>query len=212
MVFTYTVLAVIAGLGVGALYSRISISRFKREHFIRTFVFPRRLFDELHAHHPALDEKAQFLVARALRIFFLAHLRARDQVIGMPSKAADALWHTFILDTKAYTQFCHEAFGKYFHHIPAASMHKGIYADEALQRTWRLACLEENIDPKAATRLPLLFALDTKLAFPNGNTFSLEGKRKEGSDSGCGGFGCGGGNANCADGAGDCGDGGGCGG
>ena len=31
-----------------------------------------------------------------------------------------------------------------------------------------LACKEESIDPKAPSRLPLLFALDTKFAIPNG--------------------------------------------
>lgn len=196
MFFAFTIAAIVAGATLSMLYFGALNTRTKHEHFIRTYVFPRRLFDELRTQYPGLDEDAQILITRALRMFFLAHLSAGEQVIGMPSKAADALWHEFILDTKAYTQFCQAAFGGYFHHIPATSMQKGISTHVALQRTWRLACLEENINPEVATRLPLLFTLDAKTAFPYGKTLSLEGKhKKEAHSPSCGGSG------GCADGS-----------
>ena len=207
MVVILTFSALLVGIALTTLYFRNSTARFRREQHIRSFVFPTAVLNAFRQHNPDINEKSLFLVARALRTFYLAHLRAGEQVIGMPSKAADALWHEFILDTKAYKTFCDEAFGKFFHHIPATSMQKNVYADEALQRTWRLACLEENINPRAATRLPLLFALDTKILFPEGNTFSLAGKREKDSGSSSAGFTCNGGGGSCADG-----DGGGCGG
>ena len=36
-----------------------------------------------------------------------------------------------------------------------------------------LACLEENINPRHATRLPLLFAIDRKLGIANGFVYNL---------------------------------------
>ncbi|MGA5464785.1 glycine-rich domain-containing protein [Mycobacterium sp. NPDC050041] len=41
-----------------------------------------------------------------------------DQVIGMPSHAADEAWHGFILCTARYSAFCEEAYGRFLHHHP----------------------------------------------------------------------------------------------
>lgn len=171
-------------------------ARFKRESYIRHFVFPAAVLKSLTKSYPHLEEKDQFLVARALRQYFLVHLKAPGRSVGMPSRAVDALWHDFILDTKAYQEFCHSAFGTFFHHVPAGKKTKGSSKDEAMRRTWRLACLEENIDPRNATRLPLLFAIDSKLKIPDGHVYDLEVVRKspnEATGSSCGGFGCTGG-------------------
>lgn len=35
-----------------------------------------------------------------------------------PTREVDKLWHTFILHTEAYTQYCAEHYGKYIHHRP----------------------------------------------------------------------------------------------
>jgi hypothetical protein len=35
-----------------------------------------------------------------------------------PSRAVDAAWHVFILDTRRYTSFCQGIFGTYVHHEP----------------------------------------------------------------------------------------------
>ena len=43
--------------------------------------------------------------------------------------------------------------------------------NDGLRRAWYWACKEESIDPKAPSRLPLLFALDAKFAIPNGFTY-----------------------------------------
>jgi hypothetical protein len=138
----------------------------ERERSVRAYVFPTAVLQQLQKAYPHLGPKEFHLVARALRQFFLVHLRAGSALINMPSLAADALWHAFILDTKAYAAFCQQAFGGYFHHVPAQATDRRDDAALATWRTWRLACLEENINPEKATRLPLLFALDAKLAIP----------------------------------------------
>ncbi|HEU4780115.1 MAG TPA: hypothetical protein VFS58_09555 [Steroidobacteraceae bacterium] len=168
--------------------------RARRENHIRTFMFPRGLFEKLQAVRPDFGPKEQQLVARALRQFFLAYLKSGCQRVAMPSQAADDLWHEFILFTRDYQLFCDIAFGQFLHHTPAVKMGLVKTDNEGLRRVWWFSCLEENIDPRKATRLPLLFALDRKLGIPNGFVYDLHCQRKRREDGATAG-----GTANCAD-------------
>jgi hypothetical protein len=99
-------------------------------------------------------------------------------------------------------------------------------AQEGIRRAWRLSCRREAIDPAAPRRLPLLFALDARLAIPGGFTYALDCSLRARGASGaassgefCAGhIGCSSGGGGCSgdgdgDGHGGCGgDGGGCGG
>jgi hypothetical protein len=215
LVSDIAVFAVVFVAGASAVYLATvrRSTRLTRESFIRHFVFPTLLLQSLKKTYPNLEEKDLFLVARALRQFFLVYLKSRNQTVGMPSQVVDALWHDFILDTKSYHAFSIKAFGSYFHHVPAGKKSLTGSKGDAMRLTWRLACLEENIDPKKATRLPLLFAIDSKLKIPDGHIYDLEVVKKAtgvASDTGCGGLGCTGGDC-CSSGcSGSCG--GGCGG
>ena len=146
----------------------------KRADFIRSYMFPPGLLDKLLAVRPDLTIKDRQLVARALRQFFLAYHKSGYQHIAMPSQVVDDLWHEFILYTKNYQTFCQQAFGRYLHHTPAAVLGQNQRNNDGLRRTWRFACLEENINPLRATRLPLLFALDAKWDIPNGFRYEAD--------------------------------------
>lgn len=146
----------------------------KRADFIRAYMFPPGLLDKLLAVRPDLTIKDRQLVARALRQFFLVYHKSAYQHISMPSQVVDDLWHEFILYTKNYQSFCQQAFGRYLHHTPAAVLGKNQSNNDGLRRTWRFACLEENINPIRATRLPLLFALDAKWNIPNGFRYEAD--------------------------------------
>lgn len=166
--------------------------RLERERYIRRCTFSAGLFAKVREKYPVLEDKDLYLVAKALRQYFLIHSRARNKIIGMPSKVVDEMWHAFILDTRKYTAFCKNAFGAYFHHLPAPITEKGTPVDNQLRATWRLACLEENINPGKATRLPLLFAIDQKLNIPDGNIHKLSPHvaTANSGPSGCGGIAC----------------------
>lgn len=146
----------------------------KRADFIRTYMFPPGLLDKLLAVRPDLNIKDRQLVARALRQFFLVYHKSGYQHIAMPSQVVDDLWHEFILYTKNYQSFCQQAFGRYLHHTPTAVLGQNQRNNDGLRRTWRFACLEENINPMRATRLPLLFALDAKWDIPNGFRYQAD--------------------------------------
>lgn len=55
-------------------------------------------------------------------MFFLLVLwNDENRFIGtveMYNKTADELWHTFLLDTNGYQEFCKEVFGRFIHHNP----------------------------------------------------------------------------------------------
>jgi len=164
----------------------------KRAEYIRNYRFPQGLYNKLKEKHPDFGAKEFQLVARALRQFFLAHLKSGRKYVSMPSQVTDNLWHEFILYTRSYEQFCSKAFGRFMHHTPAVVLSPSKTDNEGLRRVWWYSCKDENIDPKTATRLPLLFAIDKKLGIHNGFVYSADCKRLSHSDSSGGAVHCGG--------------------
>lgn len=163
-----------------------------RADYIRTYMFPPGIFEKLRARRPELSIKDCQLTARALRQFFLAHLKSGRQFVSMPSQVADDLWHELILYTRHYDDFCKKAFGRFMHHTPAVVLGADRQNNTGLRRTWWYACLEENINPRAHTRLPLLFALDAKLNIADGFSYApnceeLRNRKSGGGTTHCGG-------------------------
>ncbi len=162
-------LALVAALGVLLLIVALKLRQARRAEFIRHYSFPKGLIEKLQGRRPGLSAKDGQLVARALRQFFLAHLASGRQFVAMPSQATDDLWHEFILYTRHYEQFCRHAFGRFMHHTPAVALGPQQQRDNTgLRRTWWHCCKDENINPRHPTRLPLLFAIDTKLGIADG--------------------------------------------
>src|SRR4249919_2455597 len=130
------------------------------------------LFAALRKQRPQFDANDCQLANRALRQYFLAYLYGGRKYVSMPSQVADELWHEFILHTRAYQQFCQQAFGDMLHHTPATALSANRQHNAGLRRCWWHACMEEQINPRLPTRLPLLFALDAKLGIPDGFRYS----------------------------------------
>lgn len=182
-------LALIIAIMVWTMLARGRLAR--RAEFIRSFSLPPGLYEKLRKKHPQLTLKDCQLVGQALRQFFLAHLKSGRQFVAMPSQGVDDLWHEFILYTKHYEAFCHQAFGRFLHHTPAIVLSADRQDNAGLRRVWWYACREENIDPKTPTRLPLLFAIDGKLAIAGGfvyaaNCGALHRKTADGGAVHCG--------------------------
>jgi hypothetical protein len=147
----------------------------RRAELIRTYQWPRGLLDKLAQKHSGMVRKDAALVSRGLRQFFIAYLMSGKKYVSMPSQVADDLWHEFILYTRDYQDFCKQAFGGFLHHTPAVVLADGQRASNAgLRRVWWYACKYESINPRLPTRLPLLFALDTKLNVPNGFRYAAD--------------------------------------
>ena len=154
------------------LYAQAGMLALKRAEYIRTYAFPKGLFQKLTERHPEMEPRNAALVLRGLRQFFLGCLKARGRYVSMPSQVADDLWHEFILHTREYSAFCQKAFGGYMHHTPSAVLGPDRKTNEGLRRIWWWACKDENINPARPARLPLLFALDAKLGVANGFVYT----------------------------------------
>lgn len=161
--------ALTAALLVALLILALKLRETRRAEFIRRYSYPKGLIEKLQARRPELRAKDGQLVARALRQFFLAHLASRRRFVSMPSQVTDELWHEFILYTRNYDAFCRGAFGRFMHHTPAVVLGPARRDSNAgLRRTWWHCCKDENINPSKPTRLPLLFAIDSKLGIADG--------------------------------------------
>jgi hypothetical protein len=181
-------------VGVCVLLWRRNV-RAQREAHIRTFFLPKGLYEKLQKKHPQLSLKDCELVGRGLRQYFLAYLGGGMKYVSMPSQVVDDLWHEFILYTRSYEIFCEKAFGAFMHHTPAASLSAVKQSNSGLRRCWLYACKEELIDPLKPTRLPLLFALDSKFAIIGGFVYAADCsgfKRDRAQESGSSGVQCGG--------------------
>jgi hypothetical protein len=188
--------SMIAGIALlGAFATWFRSKRFRRADFIRSYRLPLGLYDKMRERRPELSYKDCALVAHALRQFFLAYLKSGQKFVSMPSQVADELWHEFILYTRDYHRFCRHAFGGFLHHTPAVVLGRAEQENEGLRRVWWYACKEENINPSRPSRLPLLFALDSKLKIANGFHYVPKcepGRRDLGAAGGAGSPYCGG--------------------
>jgi hypothetical protein len=195
--------------------------RARREAAIDTYEFPPGLRERVRRHYPHLRDADVDRVFSALREYFHLCRVAGRRLLAMPSQVVDVAWHEFILYTRHYEAFCRQALGRFLHHTPAEAMRSRTEASDGLKRSWRLACRRAGIDPKAATALPLLFAIDSELGIVDGFRYALNCTHlvsAQGATSYCAShIGCGGGCGGGCNGGGSCsggggGDGGGCGG
>lgn len=104
-----------------------------------------------------------------LRDYFAICAADPERRAGMPSRIVDEAWHTFILFTRDYTDFCQNAFGTYLHHAPSDTAGN----DDDVRHTWRVACARENIPVKNPPRLPRLFNIDRRLAITGARYYAL---------------------------------------
>ncbi|MCI0468050.1 MAG: hypothetical protein L0Y57_13805, partial [Beijerinckiaceae bacterium] len=93
-----------------------------RKSYICGYEWPQGLLGRFKEHYPTLTEEDLDLVSRGLKQFFIAYVMGEKKYVAMPSRAADGLWHEFILYTRAYEEFCRVTFGSFFHHTPALAL------------------------------------------------------------------------------------------
>jgi hypothetical protein len=182
-------LAVIVAILIVAVVAMVIAGKLRaarRADYIRGFSLPIGLYDKLRKRRPDLTVKDCQLVGNALRQFFMAYLKSGRRFVAMPSQVADELWHEFILYTRNYDQFCQKAFGRFLHHTPAAGLGDANQANSGLRRCWWYTCREENINPAKPLRLPLLFAIDTKLKIADGFHYlaNCDGVRRQATEGG----------------------------
>jgi len=168
----------------------------QRRTFIANYRFGSPPLRAVRLRYPHLDDKSLLLVIRALRDYFTLCLESRTRMVAMPSQVVDEAWHTMILSTRSYDDFCKQAFGKFLHHTPAEAMNSSIKPQESIRNAWRLACKHEGINHIFPNKLPLLFGIDAMLGISDGFAYTLDcHDGRDGycaSNIGCSGGSCGG--------------------
>lgn len=178
----------------------------RRHSRLRRYRFPPGLLVRLRKQHPQYTNAQWREVLEGLRDWFRLAQLARNRPLSMPSQAVDAAWHEFILFTRDYDAFCRATLGRYLHHVPAEAMRTPTQGHEGIRRAWRLACAIESFDRKQPPRLPRLFGLDAKLAFPGGLTYAIDCLAQDEHAYCVSHMNCASGCAGCGDGGGGCGD------
>lgn len=135
--------------------------------FIYEYEFPDYLIKRFKNDHKYLNDNDVYLTIEGLKDFFSIGVLTYGQgPIEMPSKYADYLWHTFLLFTKEYTDFCNKAFGYFFHHIPDQSSFSKS-DEQAKIRTWENACKISGLNEKDTFDKPLIYLLDHLISYKN---------------------------------------------
>jgi hypothetical protein len=165
------------GLGIAIVLASATIVRMhflheRRRALIDRYRWPPGLGKALESKFPDLSEEDRELIGKALRQFFRAYLKGGRGPIAMPSRGADVLWHEFILHTRAYREFCTQAFGRMLDHTPTDDT-SGASNAVSLRRAWVLTCRDEEIDVQNPQRLPLLFDLDRRLSIADGYRYDV---------------------------------------
>ncbi len=142
--------------------------RWMRERFVREGPLPQFLKRKLREQYSSLSIKEVELVERGLRQFFLACVRSGKKPVAMPSVVVGHAWQVFSIHREAYDDWCKMALGHVLAVTPVRCLGNDAKDNDALRRTWFWACKEEAIKPDDPSRLPILFALDAKLAIPSG--------------------------------------------
>jgi len=167
-------LLLLGGLGFGGWYTLQKPHRKKRRlDFIARYRFNESLRAKIAGDLPTISAADIDRVLEGLRQFFTIAHYAGDQHISMPSKVVDVAWHHFILHSIDYSAFCKQAFGQFYNHTPSSPIQNAEDIQVELKRTWTIACMLENVDPKYPTRIPLLYQLDALLNIEDGHYYEL---------------------------------------
>jgi uncharacterized membrane protein YgcG len=194
---------------LGTLFPNSRATQERRERYIDNYQFPTLLLARFASDHPHLGPGQCGMVWGALREYFQLCRMARNRMVAMPSPIVDEAWHEFILFTHDYNQFCHNAFGRFLHHTPAAGGSNLLRQPSNL--AWKLSCQRTGQNPALPVYLPTLFEIDRQLGLPEAPNYELgelaapfryKTSNHDGSNSGAG---CGGSSCSSSSGGG-CGD------
>lgn len=97
-----------------------------------------RLSARITTEHPDIDQVAAERIMDQTAVF-LATVGSHTEKLS-PSALVDIGWHTFILHTREYAEFCRRVTGRFIHHEPHDTPHRGTGQSNNVART--LAAIE----------------------------------------------------------------------
>ncbi len=154
----------------------------------------------LQQQYPHISLKQRRLIEQGFKDYLALHVMQK-RAFAMPSHAVDALWHAMLTFPDRYDKLCKDTLGRPLVHrpyTPNPSSTDAAEQEKQLLEAWRYSCMLHGFDPRNASSLPRLFAIDAALAWAGGQTFDLqqlgtkyaEYLRDQSSSSSCGSSGC----------------------
>jgi hypothetical protein len=141
--------------------------------FIKNYPFHQSIIKKVRQQYPHLSLQETKSVFEALRTYFYICHAAEGKRVAMPSLVVDTAWHEFILFTRLYAKFCNKAAEDFIHHTPTSATSSSP-TQEGIQRAWKLSCEQDNMNPKEADHLPVLFNIDAQLKIEKGYQYTLD--------------------------------------
>lgn len=98
-----------------------------KENYFNNYKLPEYIINRFKFEYPQYvahnEEKIQLIEQSLMDYFslFLNRNNVKNTFYNFPSKVADDLWHTFLLFTKEYNEFCMNSFGRIIDHEPHTS-------------------------------------------------------------------------------------------
>lgn len=82
-------------------------------------------------HFGVADAEAELIFAEAKKWLWLNSLEDRPPLaVTSEIQVLDEMWHTFVLFTRDYSEYCQSRFGRYMHHKPTSRREKEAEAAE----------------------------------------------------------------------------------
>lgn len=155
----------------------------QQRHALKDYTFPARYMKEVQQRYPHLSLTEIERAYEQLRVYFRICWKQSPDAVTMPSRLVDVCWHTFIIDTRAYQQFCQDIFGRFLHHQPNVKIMLP-YQDEGQENTQsderrhqrELAVVYQAALAVAVvgTSAPKLFQIDQEMSMQDGFIYSPE--------------------------------------
>ncbi|TPQ26254.1 glycine-rich domain-containing protein [Methylomonas koyamae] len=156
-----------------AIIIKISLKKSRQLEYIRNYEFNPNIQNRLSKKYPDLTDNQISQVLQGLQNYFAIYHKTGRKIVAIPSLIADDAWCEFTLLTRSYWQFCRNAFGRFLHHTPIKIMIATNHANIGIKDAWRLACIQEQINPQNPVALPSLFQLDVQLGIQDGFVYRL---------------------------------------
>ena len=91
-----------------------------------------------HDHQVAVEE-AHILFEETKKFLAVCASEADGDIEKMsPSDKQDQMWHTFVLHTKDYMDFCYEMFGVYLHHQPCTGTREHVSPEQSKMKAEKM--------------------------------------------------------------------------
>lgn len=159
----------------------VAQQRAKRLQKINDLRIDAIFWQPLQQQYPQLSLKQRRLIEQGFKDYLALHAM-QNRAFAMPSHAVDALWHAMLTFPDRYDKLCKDTIGKPLIHrpyVPNASTADAAEQEKQLLEAWRYSCMLHGFDPRNASSLPRLFAIDAALAWSGGQIFDLQQLRTQ---------------------------------